>query len=382
MGRYIEENVKRQLYAESMGRCMNPACQCELFRPNGDVIEKAHIDAYCKTADNSYENLVLLCPTCHTDFDKNHLFSSEEVLSWKQIRRDQLEKLFRKKLSSFEKLQEEVVPLLLDNKAIFENYYLTGNKELWDKFEPRILSNNKTLKALLSANMDLIQRHSEKTYSNLACVQLFMAHIDEFEATRLDDEKHRAILFPTKINSIFGIAPVEDSFLPSTESIELLMENLKREGKLNAIELGIPHPYILMNDERGKQTKLFLDDTPRLRQMYHNYHCFRSATVRFESLNYAMRFIRSRKVKFQFLHDTNIREIMINDTKLLFIYNYCLSQAELMRLSPEENSAVVNLHNWNGISCISKQAYDQAERMNVTLLTMDDFYEYINSLTK
>ena len=90
MGRYIEENVKRRLYAESMGRCMNPACQCELFRPNGDVIEKAHIDAYCETADNSYENLVLLCPTCHTDFDKNHLFSSEEVLSWKQIRRDQL----------------------------------------------------------------------------------------------------------------------------------------------------------------------------------------------------------------------------------------------------------------------------------------------------
>lgn len=382
MGRYIEENVKRRLYAESMGRCMNPACQCELFRPNGDVIEKAHIDAYCETADNSYENLVLLCPTCHTDFDKNRLFSSEEVLSWKQIRRDQLEKLFSKKLSSFTKLQEEIVPLLLDNKAIFENYYLTGNKDLWDKFEPRILSNNKTLKALLSANMDLMQRNSEKAYSNLACVQLFIAHIDEFEATRLDDEKHRAILFPAKINSIFGIAPVEDSFLPSTESIELLMENLKREGKLKAIELGIPHPYILMNEERGKTTQLFLDDTPRLRQMYHNYHCFRGATVRFESLNYAMRFIRSRKVKFQFLHDTNIREIMINNTKLLFIYDYCLSQAELMRLSPEENSAVVNLHNWNGTSCISKQAYDQAERMNVTLLTMDDFYEYINSLTE
>ena len=382
MGRYIEENVKRRLYAESMGRCMNPACQCELFRPNGDVIEKAHIDAYCETADNSYENLVLLCPTCHTDFDKNHLFSSEDVLSWKQIRRDQLEKLFSKKLSSFTKLQEEVVPLLLDNKTIFENYYLTGNKDLWDKFEPRILSNNKTLKALLSANMDLIQRHSEKAYSNLVCVQLFIAHIDEFESTRLDDEKHRAILFPTKINSIFGIAPIEDSFLPSTESIELLMENLKREGKLNAIELGIPRPYILMNEERGTPTQLFLDDTPRLRQMYHNYHCFRGATVRFESLNYAMRFIRSRKVKFKFLHDTNIREIVINDTKVLFIYDYCLSQAELMRLSPEKNSVVVNLHNWNGTSCISQQAYDQAERMNVTLLTMDDFYEYINSLAE
>lgn len=48
----INENVKRKLYAESMGRCMNPHCQKELFRINGDIIEKAHIYPYCKTADN------------------------------------------------------------------------------------------------------------------------------------------------------------------------------------------------------------------------------------------------------------------------------------------------------------------------------------------
>ena len=71
--RYIEENVKRRLYAESMGRCMNPNCQKELFCNDGDIIEKAHIDAYCQTADNSFENLVLLCPNCHTNFDKNQV---------------------------------------------------------------------------------------------------------------------------------------------------------------------------------------------------------------------------------------------------------------------------------------------------------------------
>ena len=159
------------------------------------------------------------------------------------------------------------------------------------------------------------------------------------------------------------------------------MENLKREGKLNTIELGVLRPYILINEEGDKVTQLFLDDTPRLRQMYHNYNCFRGTTVRFDSLNYALRFIRSRKVKFYFLHDTNIREIMINKTKLLFVYDYCFSQAKLMQLSPEANSVVVNLHNWNGTSCISRQAYDQAKRMNVTLFTMDNFYDYINSLT-
>ena len=92
--RYIDESAKRKLYAESMGRCMNPNCQRELFCKNGDIIEKAHIDPYCKTADNSFENLILLCPSCHTDFDKNNAFTPEEVLGWKRTRGEELEKMF------------------------------------------------------------------------------------------------------------------------------------------------------------------------------------------------------------------------------------------------------------------------------------------------
>ena len=39
----IDKVVERKLYAESMGRCMNPECQVELFINDGDMIEKAHI---------------------------------------------------------------------------------------------------------------------------------------------------------------------------------------------------------------------------------------------------------------------------------------------------------------------------------------------------
>lgn len=89
--RHIDKTVERKLYAESMGRCMNPGCRCELFCKNGDIIEKAHIEPYCKTADNSFENLVVLCSTCHEKFDKLHAFTQEEVLGWKKIRREELE---------------------------------------------------------------------------------------------------------------------------------------------------------------------------------------------------------------------------------------------------------------------------------------------------
>lgn len=377
--RYIDESVKRRLYAESMGRCMNPSCQKKLFCKNGDIIEKAHIDPYCETADNSFENLVLLCPSCHTNFDKNHAFTSEEVLNWKRIRNEELERIFSKKYATFEELKKEVAPLLLENKTIFERYYMKDNRGLWDKFEGTILANNRKLKMLFLANSDLIQQHREERYSNLAYIRLFIAHVDEFEATRDDEEKNREILFPAELYSMFGITPIDGFIIPSTESLEILIGKLKSQGKFETIAMGIEHPYIRMK-EGGKSVQVSLNDTPRLRQLYHDYNCFRSATVRLNSLNHALSYICSRNISYVFLSETNLREILIQNRKMIFVYEYCLSQSDLMRLSPEENSIIVNLHNWNGESCISNQAYKIANTMHVRLLTMKAFYEYINKI--
>lgn len=207
--------------------------------------------------------------------------------------------------------------------------------------------NNRKLKMVFSANLDLFQRHKEKSYSNLHCVQQFIARVDEFEVTRVDEEKSRSILFPVEINSMFGITPVEGFMLPSTEALELLIEKLKSHSRFEEIVLGITHPYIRII-QAGKSTQVFLDDTPRLRQLYYDYGCYKGAKVRLESLNFALKYIRSRKVSYRFLSESNLREISINNTKMIFVYEYCLSQSDLMQLSPEENNIIVNLHNWNG----------------------------------
>lgn len=372
----IDETVKRKLYAESMGRCMNPKCQRELFSANGDIIEKAHIDPYCKTEDNSFDNLILLCPSCHTDFDKNHAFTSEEVSEWKRIRREELERYFSKKYNSFEELRRVVAPLLLENKTLYEAYYLKDNRRLWDKSEATILTNNRKLKMMLLKNMDLVQHHVNKDYSNLVYVQRFIAHVDEFENTRSDDEKKRTNLYPPEIDSMFGITPIEDSMMPSTEALECLTEKLLHSKEFKKIELGIDHPYLEML-EGGKIVKVFLNDTPRLRQLYFDNGCFKSVGVRLESLNYALKYIRSRGVNFAFLAKSNLRVISIRNKKMIFVYNYCLSQLDIIRLSPEEGSVIVNLHNWNGESCISNEAYEIAETMGAKLLTMKAFYNYV-----
>ena len=49
--------------------------------------------------------------------------------------------------------------------------------------------------------------------------------------------------------------------------------------------------------------------------------------------------------------------IIIKDKSFKFIYKYCLSKAELITLAPQKDLTIINLHNWNGSSCISSEAY-------------------------
>jgi len=379
MGRKINENVERKMYAESMGRCMNPDCRKELFTQSGDIIEKAHIQPYSKTKNNSYENLIVLCPSCHTDFDKNFAYKPEEVKNWKHIRELEFEKFFAKHFKSFDELNKEIKPLLQENKNIFENYFLEDQKNIWDLFEGKILSNNKKIKSILTNNLNLIQSHEHEEFSNLHLVQIYLTHIDEFEITRPKKEKARFVLFPEKINSLFGIKPIKDSLLPSTESLEALIIELINNGKFIDIKMGIDDPYLLIKEDKAI-FRLFLSDTPRLRQYYDIYGCYRKANVRIGSLNFALKFINSREIDFSFIKETNLREIELENVKITFIYEYCLSKLELQNLSPKKNTVLVNLHNWNGSSCISKEAYELAKELKITLLTTDDFYKYINRL--
>ena len=381
MRKAISENIKRKLYAESMGKCMNPNCQTELFLKNGDIAEKAHIVPHCDTADNSFENLILLCPNCHTDFDKNSAFDEEEVKNWKNKRQEELSKIFAQKFNTFEELEEIVKPILEENKTIYENYYLKENPKLWKKFEEKVLINNQKLRLLFSENKKLFQKHRDEDLSNLAVVNQLILHIDEFRDTREDDEKIRSVLFPTKINSIFGLEPIYGSMLPSVEALECLIKKLQQDDKFIKISLGIKNPSIIYaKEEEDEFVRLFLEDTPRIRQMYFIEYCFKGIGVRLESLNFALQYLHRNDIPFVIKDPKNLTDVIIKEKSFKFIYKYCLSNAELIALAPQKDLTIVNLHNWNGSSCISVEAYAQAEIMNVNLLTMDDYYKYVHQI--
>lgn len=228
----ISAYVERRLWAESAGKCMNPDCRADLFISNGDIAERAHIVPYCESAENTFDNLILICPNCHTNFDKNSAFTADEVRKWKSIRHAEIDRVFGKTFSSFDDLRKEAAPLLARNKSIYENYYMKDKRKLWDVFEKEIIVNNRKLCTMFESNLCLFQNHKDNSFSNQAAVRDFIDHAKEFEATRDNTERQRSILFPEVINSIFGIQPTEGDLLPSAESLELLIKSLTNRGDL------------------------------------------------------------------------------------------------------------------------------------------------------
>lgn len=59
----VPAEVKRSVLVEAGHRCAIPTCRAT-------TTEIAHIVPWAKTQDNSFENLIALCPNCHTRFDQ------------------------------------------------------------------------------------------------------------------------------------------------------------------------------------------------------------------------------------------------------------------------------------------------------------------------
>ena len=59
----VPAEVKRAVLVEAGHRCAIPTCRAT-------TTEIAHIVPWADTHDNSFENLIALCPNCHTRFDQ------------------------------------------------------------------------------------------------------------------------------------------------------------------------------------------------------------------------------------------------------------------------------------------------------------------------
>ncbi|MBD3842220.1 MAG: HNH endonuclease [Campylobacterales bacterium] len=73
----IPAPIKRAVLVEAGHRCAIPTCRAT-------TTEIAHIVPWAETQDNSFENLIALCPNCHTRFDQKKEIDRLSVKMYKQ----------------------------------------------------------------------------------------------------------------------------------------------------------------------------------------------------------------------------------------------------------------------------------------------------------
>ena len=74
---HIPANVKRAVLVEAGHRCAISTCRAT-------TTEIAHIVPWATSKDNSFENLIALCPTCHTRFDQKKEIDQLSIKMYKQ----------------------------------------------------------------------------------------------------------------------------------------------------------------------------------------------------------------------------------------------------------------------------------------------------------
>jgi predicted restriction endonuclease len=73
----VPAEVERRVLVEAGHRCAIPTCR----HPTTEI---AHIVPWSQTHDNSFENLIALCPNCHTRYDQKKEIDQRSIRIYKQ----------------------------------------------------------------------------------------------------------------------------------------------------------------------------------------------------------------------------------------------------------------------------------------------------------
>jgi len=230
-GRRVKDKTVLRLVAAAGGWCEKPDCPTGFLwheLPTGDAVrlaEVAHIvaasddgprgdDAVATEELVEFDNLILLCPNCHTIVDRApEAFPVERMRQWKSEHETRLRSMLGVRI--FDSRAEALVELrrlLAAGKAVHATYgpgspasrhpesAATWQREVAEV----ILPNNTRVSALLEVNAALLRAEE------FAVVGEFDAHRRALEARHLGvDVGVAAPTFPTAVENVFSDEPRE-----------------------------------------------------------------------------------------------------------------------------------------------------------------------------
>ena len=157
---------------------------------------------------DTFENIVLLCPICHTVIDKaKSQFPRTLLLRWKEEHSEAIKSALVPVYSNRSDLRRAIEPTLTENRAVFSSYgpwSLHANRPWSDSAKTwtamvldHILPNNRRINALLRAHRHLL------TEGEREIATAFSIHAEAFEYNHLSGDKRAdAPLFPEGMNTI------------------------------------------------------------------------------------------------------------------------------------------------------------------------------------
>ena len=156
-----------------------------------------------------YENLLLLCATCHTIIDKaESKYPEKLIIQWKTSHREKIAALFGiERFASRMAARTAILPILAENRTIFTQYGPLTDERFnpessipvqWHrKILVKIIPNNRRLLAMCDANANLLSPEEVST------LELFRQHVDDFEAKHLGESEANGQQFPTAMANLF-----------------------------------------------------------------------------------------------------------------------------------------------------------------------------------
>lgn len=226
----ITDKSIKLLWSNAAGRCSFDGCnerltveQAAEFAPH-TLGEMAHIKGNKPTANrydanqsdkdrDSYENLILLCPTHHTLIDKpeNESYFTVEKLHEMKVNHEESisNRLNMQKIDDLDQLMDKIAVLLAENHQAWAQYGpLSDNAKkypnndeiyaLWTSARlSTIVPNNRKAKELLVENRDLFPREKQRIVSK------FLTHVESYEKWVNDEIPYQAVLpFPKEFESL------------------------------------------------------------------------------------------------------------------------------------------------------------------------------------
>ena len=226
--KHIPKETKLRLFSEASGHCQHPDCLEPLFpaEMGGDkhIAEMAHVVPHGETGPrheerpagefetDTFENLILLCPTCHTTIDKNpDAYGRTTLLGWKT---NHLAALAHKQgIRAYDQrgqVREAVAAAMAENKAIWKELASsTGSSFEYDpeseiartwaqRMRGVILPNHYRIQAIIKANLHHATETERETFAR------YQEHVRGLSERHVCGIAGSAIRFPVEMDGVFA----------------------------------------------------------------------------------------------------------------------------------------------------------------------------------